>query len=220
MNKHILIVGGRSQARSLAESLINKKYRVTIINDDYDYCTLLTDIDKLNIIHGDGSKPYVLEDANVATCDIAIVLGDHDTDNLIICELCQHFGVKKTVAVVNDPKKTDFFYKMGVSSVVCANNAITSIIEQQAIMDELATVVPIGEGRVRLTEVVVPDESPIIGKRLAEIGLPQHSVIGCILRGDASIVPRGDTTVERDDTLLLISSSDDEPRAIRIITGR
>jgi trk system potassium uptake protein len=66
---------------------------------------------------------------------------------LIICELCKKkYNVKKTVALVNDPKKTDFFHQMGIDSVVCAVNAITNIIEQQVFLDGIASLIPIGEG--------------------------------------------------------------------------
>ena len=220
MNKQVLIIGGKTQTKSLAESLLMKKYEVTVINEDYHFCKLLSEINGIEVIHGNGGKPYVLEDANVGEFDIAIAMNDSDADNLIIGELCKYYGVKKVIAVISDPKKTDFFYRMGIDSVVCATTAIAGILEQQAIMDELATIVPIGEGRIRLTEVTVPNDSPIIGETLAAIPFPKNVIIGCILRENGSIVPSGDTRIADNDTLLLITRKEDEGKAIKIITGR
>ena len=218
MKKTVLLIGGRSKAKSLAISLINKGYRVTVINDTYEDCLRLAEIDKLN---GDGTRPFVLEDASAADADIAIAMASKDEDNLVICELCKkRFRVKKTVALVSDPKKTDFFYKMGIDSVVCAITAITNIIEQQAFMDEIANLVPIGEGRVSIAEVPVTGTAPVVGKKLWEINLPKEVIIGCILRGDTTVVPRGDTRVLAGDMLILISSGKQELAAIKELTGR
>jgi trk system potassium uptake protein TrkA len=221
MKARVLLVGGRSRAKSLAISLINKGYQVTLINDTYEDCVKLAEIDKLTVINGDGSKPFVLEDANAGDADIAIALTSKDEDNLVICQLCKKkFRITKTVALLMDPKKTDFFYRMGIDSVVCAITAITGIIEQQAFMDKMTTLIPIGEGRVSIAEVPIPGTAPAVGKKIWEINLPKQVIIGCILRGDDTMVPRGDTRILAGDMLVLISSDKQEIIAIKQLTGR
>ncbi len=221
MKTKVLLVGGRSKAKSLAVSLINKGYQVTVINDTLEDCVKLSEIDRLTVIHGDGTRPFVLEDASAQDADIAISMTAKDEDNLVICELCKKkFQVKKTVALLTDPKKTDFFYKMGIDSVVCAITAITGIIEQQAFVDKITTLIPIGEGRVNIAEVPIPGTSPAVGKKLWEINLPKEVIVGCILRGDTTMVPRGDTRILAGDMLVLISSDKQEMAAIQELTGR
>ena len=221
MKTKVLLVGGRSKAKSLAISLINKGYQVTVINDTLEDCVKLSEIDRLTVIHGDGTRPFVLEDASAQDADIAIAMTAKDEDNLVICELCKKkFQVKKTVALLTDPKKTDFFYKMGIDSVVCAITAITGIIEQQAFVDKITTLNPIGEGRVNIAEVPIPGTSPAVGKKLWEINLPKEVIVGCILRGDTTMVPRGDTRILSGDMLVLISSDKQEMAAILELTGR
>lgn len=221
MRKHVLLIGSFNKARSLAQSLIKKKYQVTAINNDFQNCLILAEIDSLTVIKGDGTKPFVLEDANAQDADIAIALTPNDDDNLVICELCKKkFNIKKTVALVNDPKKTDFFYKMGVDSVICAVNAITNIIEQQTFLEGIATLLPTGEARISIAEVPISATAPVVGKKLWEINLPKEVIIGCILRGEKSMIPRGDTRVLAGDMLVLISSDKQEMAAIKELTGQ
>jgi trk system potassium uptake protein TrkA len=221
MKKHILLIGSFNKARSLGNSLIKKKYRVTVINNDYQNCLILSEIDSLTVINGDGTKPFILEDANAWDADIAIALTQNDDDNLVICELCKKkFNVKKTVALINDPKKTDFFYKMGIDSVVCAVNAITNIIEQQAFLEGIATLLPTAEARISIAEVPISGTAPVVGKKLWEINLPKEVIIGCILRGEKSMIPRGDTRILAGDMLILISSDKQEMNAIKELTGQ
>lgn len=221
MKKKVLLVGGRSKAKSLALSLLHKGYQVTAINDTYEDCVKLSEIEGLAVLHGDGTRPFLLEDAGAAETDIVIALTSKDEDNLVICELSKkRFHVPKTVAIVTDPKKTDFFYKMGVDRVVCAITAITSIIEQQAFVDKMTNIIPIAEGHVRIVEIPVCADAPIAGKKLWEVNLPQDVIIGCVLRAEKVMIPRGDTRILAGDMLVLISGNTTEIADIEVLTGR
>ncbi|MCL1835446.1 MAG: NAD-binding protein [Oscillospiraceae bacterium] len=221
MKKRVLLIGGFHRTKSLATSLINKGYHVTAINKNIDDCKSLAEIDKLTVFNGDGSKPFILEDANAYNADVAIALTEQDDDNLVICELCKKkYNVKKTVAIISDPQKTEFFYRMGIDSVVCAITAIAGIIEQQAFLDEMATLVPVGDGRIKIAQVQISQAAPAVGKKVFELSLPKEVIIGCILRGDKSVVPRGDTRIHSGDVLVLISTDEHEIAAVRELTGR
>lgn len=217
--KNILIVGGFHKARSLATSLLKKGYRVTVINKDYEACEKLAEVNRLNVIFGDGSKKFILEDAAAGNCQVAIALTDSDEINLVICEMCkQFFHVKKTVALLNDPSKTNFFYQMGIDRVVCALNMITNIMEEQAVMDEMTRLIPVDEGRIQILELPILKNSLIAGKKLWELNLPKEVIIGCILRGDQSLIPRGDTRITEGDVLLIITSDKSKLDQIKELT--
>ena len=152
--------------------------------------------------------------------DIAIALTSKDEDNLVICELCKkRFRIPKTLSLLSDPKKTEFFYKMGVNRVICAISAVTGIIEQQAFMDEMAKVIPLGEGRVQIIEVPITENDPAAQKQIWEINLPKEVIIGCILRRDRTLIPRGDTRILSGDVLVLISGNDQEESALTELKG-
>ena len=220
-NGKILLIGGRSKAKSLAASLVAQGYRVIAINDSREDCMMLAELKGLSAYCGDGTKPYVLDEAGAAECDIAIALTSQDEDNLVACQLCKKkFNVKKTVSLVSDPKKTDFFRQMGVDSVVCAISAVTSIIQQQAFIDEMINIIPVGYGRVQIVEVHIPSHAPSAGKKLWEIELPKEVIVGCVLRGDQTLIPRGDTRIHEGDTLVVISGNGQEMAAIHTLTGR
>ena len=70
MKKQALLVGGFLKTRSLAESLDKKGYHVTIINNNFEDCLALAEMESVHVINGDGTKPFVLEDANAQDMDI------------------------------------------------------------------------------------------------------------------------------------------------------
>lgn len=220
-NQKILLIGGRSKAKSLAISLLSQGYHVIAVNESEEDCLNLATIKGLKVYNGDGTKPYVLDEAGAEECRIAIALTSCDEDNLVSCQICKrNFGVPKTVSLVSDPNKTDFFYQMGVDSVVCAISAVTNIIQQQAFVDDLVNIVPVGLGKVQILEVQIPNNSYVSGKKLWELDLPEEVVVGCVLRHDSAIIPRGDTRINVGDTLVVIARSGQEQKTIRFLTGR
>lgn len=220
MKRRVLLIGGRSQAKSLALSLLSRGYQVTAINMERDDCLYLSNIRGLNVMYGDGTKPFILEEAGAAFADMAIALTPHDEDNLVACKLCKaQFQVSRTVSLVSDPKMTDFFCKMGIDSVVCAIAAITHSIEQRAFMDEISQTIPLSKAGIQVSEVPVPANAPAVGKKLWEISLPRQVIIGCILRGNSTMIPHGDTRICAGDVLILICDSAQRSDAIYALTG-
>lgn len=219
--KNILLIGGRSKAKSMAVSLLKQGYRVTAINNSYEDCKTLAEVQGLNVIYGDGTKAYILDEANAESIDIAIALSSKDADNLVACQLCKKiYNIPKTVSLVSDPNKMPFFYQMGIDSVVCAVSAVTNIIQQQALIDEMSNIVPIGEGRVQIAEVKVLGNSEVAGKKLWEISFPQEAIVGCVLRGDTFIIPRGDTRILAGDTLVVLVGNEDDLNKVYDLIGR
>ena len=73
-------------------------------------------------------------------------------------------------------------------------------------VDEMTSMIPLENGRIHIAELPVLLGSPMAGHRLWELNLPKEIIVGCILRGDQSLIPRGDTTIAEGDVLLVITS--------------
>ena len=220
MKKRIIIIGGRTQTRSLAEALLLKGHKVAVISPDETFCQRLAEIRGLTVIEGDGRLTNVLEDADINQYDIAVTMYDHDADNLVTCQLCKKvYGVKKTISLVSDIKRKPLFDEMGIDSVICATDMIAATLEQQTVSDQLSRIVPTTDGRIRISEIGVTTGSPVVGKSLAEIKLPSQTIIGCIIRDDEVIIPYGATVINTADNLLLITTAEKENEAVRAIKG-
>ncbi|AKC62356.1 TrkA family potassium uptake protein [Clostridium sporogenes] len=217
---NMLIVGGWKKVDFLLNSLISKKHKVTVIHDDYDYCKNLSYKHEAIIICGDGSKPYILEEAKIDNADIIIAMTPKDSDNLVICQLAKKvYGVKKTFATVANPKNVEVFKKLGVDTVVSATYTIANIIEQIVTIEEVSNYIPLENGKIVLMELVVKSEYPICNKYITEIKFPEKAIIGIIVRGENSIVPKGNTKILKDDKLIVLSPPDIQKDVIKLVVG-
>ena len=65
-----------------------------------------------------------------------------------------------------------------------------------------------------LTQIVIPDGSPVIGKQIVELELPKTALISIIQRGDQFITPNGSTILAGNDKLFVLSESEDSLKKV------
>lgn len=218
---NIIIVGGGKEVHFLSKSFISKGHNITIVNNDEEYCKKLARIHRTDVVYGDGTKPYILEDAGVAYSDMVIALTSKDPDNLVVCQIAEKiYKVKRTFAIVNDPKNIEIFKKIGVDTVISTSNIISSLIEQKVSIDDINNLIPIEEGKLAIMEIEINKECPVISKKLSEISLSEDSIVGCIIRNNTAIIPRGDTDIKEEDKLIILSLPKAQSDVLKIIRGR
>ena len=86
------------------------------------------------------------------------------------------------------------------------------------LMDEMTTMIPLEDGRLHIAEAAILHNSRLIGKKLWELNLPKEIIIGCILRGNHSLIPRGDTSVKEGDILFMLTSDKQKLNAVKGLT--
>jgi trk system potassium uptake protein TrkA len=218
---NIIIVGGGKKIHFLIRSFVSKGHNVTVVNDEYDTCQRLARMHKATIIHGDGSLPHVLEEAGAAYSEIVVALTPKDPDNLVICQIAQKmFKIERTIAVVNDPENIKIFHELGVDTVISTAEIISSLIEQRVAVDEITNLIPIEEGKVSIMEVEIKADSPVIGKIISSIGFPDEAVVGCIIRKDEAIIPKGKTDIRLNDKLIVLTLPKVQSETLEILRGR
>ena len=86
-------------------------------------------------------------------------------------------------------------------------------------MEEMTNVIPISEGKIHIVEVEISQKDPSISRQIWEIDLPKEVIIGCILRQNQTLIPRGDTRIRAGDILVLICGEGQEKYALLELKG-
>ncbi len=216
---NILVVGGGKLTYFVCRSFISKGHRVTVVNRDRDECTVLARRLDATVVFGEAADPNVLESAGVEQVDVVVAVTPNDEDNLVICQLASiGFGVPQTLALVSDPDHEQVFRQLGVTAV-STTRVLSSIIEQRVAFDLIHELFPVGEGQAVVTDVIVVEGSPVVGRPLAEVTLPENSLIVCILRSGRAIIPGGSTVIRDHDRVIVISLPENHSEVLRCITG-
>jgi len=101
---HTVIVGGGKSGAYLAERL-RKLHRVTLIEMRADKIERLRlEMPDVQVIHGDGCEPLMLERSGVNEADFVAAATGDDEDNLVVAHLVKSIGSAATVvARINHP---------------------------------------------------------------------------------------------------------------------
>lgn len=216
----VILVGEGKILYFLARQFASKGHATTIVTADQEHAGTLSRRIKATVLHGDGSDPGVLESAGVRRADVVLALTGRDQDNLAVCQIANRmFQVPRTVGLVNDPHNEEVFRKLGVSVAFSATQIIARIIEERAGFEEIASLIPVAEGKVTVSEVALRTESPVVERELQGIEFPDGALIGGIIRAGEVIVPRGNTRILVGDRLIVISQPDCYDQVLRLLTG-
>jgi trk system potassium uptake protein TrkA len=149
----------------------------------------------------------ILEAANTSKADAFISVTGSDENNLVACQLAKmQFGVKKTVAKSNNPKNVQAMQAIGIDNVINSTNNIASLIERSRYVKN-KTAIAVNHGEASIFEVSLPADYVYDGRMLMELKIPAFFNIISITRGDALIIPRGQSTLKSGDTLLVMAES-------------
>lgn len=217
----IVIAGGHAQAEFLISLLLNKKHKITVINDEPTFCEYISSTYKIPVINGDPSKEYILSEAQINNADVLIALTPKDADNFVICQYATKiFQVKRVVCTVSNPNRVDVFKKLGLENVLSATYMVAKYIEQTSTIDNLVDSLSIEDERVLLNEILIDYDDTCVNKKLLNVPLPKETIIGCIIRKDHIVIPNGQTIIRAEDKLLIISTPENMPKALNVLKGR
>lgn len=215
----VLIAGGGKPLYFLCRNFTAKGHEVVIINRDRDECVRLARQLNVTVVCGDGSDSRILKEAGAMGADVVLAVTPNDQDNLIICQLASlQYGVPRAVALANDPDNAEVFEKLGVSAF-STTHIIGSLIEQRASLEQITNLVPVGEGRVNVTEIVLDADSPVTGRLLKDIDLPENALVAVVIRGNQPIVPRGANQLLEGDRVVLITLPENHGPVLKAFTG-
>jgi trk system potassium uptake protein TrkA len=219
---NIVIVGGGQKVDFLVRSLLEKKHKITVINESESDCKELAhEHETVQVFFGDGSEPSVLEEVGVQKAGLMIAITPHDATNLVICQLTRkQFGVERTFAIVNNPKNVAIFKQLGINTTVSATYMLAQAVKRMVSVHEIihCMPIPLKDGKIQFIEFRVSTEHKICGQRLCDMRMPSHTTVSCLIRNGSFIVPNKEDTVLAEDTLLILTNSESQDTIVEALT--
>ena len=211
----VLIIGGGTVGRALAERLEDRGENVIMVEQDQE--TVEEARNHGYTVHiGDGTDSEELRSAGIENAKIVVAATGDDDVNLLASQLADSkFDVETIIARANNPDNVDAFEDLGVrtvSSAMATAWGIDNIIERPALanwMTELGR-----SGDVQEVEVTADEH---VGKSISEFDseLPSGVIIALLSRDENSHVPDPDDVIERGDHLTFLGRREGVHEAIQ-----
>ncbi|MGH2655272.1 MAG: potassium channel family protein [Actinomycetota bacterium] len=218
----IVVAGAGNIGRHLANDLNERGHQVTVIEQDTAVVDRAQeDAPGVSFILGDACEPWVLDKAEVRTCDVMVAATGDDEDNLVISLLSkQEYGVPHVVARVNHPKNEWLFTEAwGVDVPMSPPHVLTALVEEAVTVGDLVRLLKLERGQVTLVELTIDETAPVAGRPLYELRLPPDSAIVAILRRGHVVIPQPETQLVAGDEILAIATQEAEDRLRAALMG-
>lgn len=218
---YIIIAGGGKVGYYLVKTLLSYKHKLTVIEPKVELCEKLANELNIPTFNGDATDLDILTQVEVDRADTFIAVTGKDEDNLIACQLAKrNFGVKRTIARVNNPKNVEVFQKLGVDLAVSSTSIIADLIEQEVDYSGMKTLMRLKSGKLVLNEIIITEKSPVVNKSLKDINIPKDCIIVSVIRGEEVIIPNGFTVLKDEDYIIAVSSKKDQQELKEFFIGR
>ena len=203
---YVIVAGAGKVGWNLARELLEKGNEVTVIEADRRrYLTVEQELEHA-VHYGDATELWVLERAGINRADLVVAVTGDDEDNLLICQVAKEkYLVDRIIARCNNPRNLDHFKLLNIQPAVSATDLILRLIEHEVPRYGLVHLLDLPEERLEIIELVVAEGSPAAGRSIAELDLPEGSLIVAVLRSEGGgFVPKADTVVAAGDEVLVV----------------
>ncbi len=215
----VLIVGAGRIGFRLASLLDEKSIYTKIIEKDPDRCAKLAEqLNKVVVLHGDGSDQELLNEENIQDIDVFIALTNNEETNILASLLARQMGARKTITKISKFSYFPLMSTIGIEQVVSPRlSAINSILQHIRRGKVLSSISIKGEA-AEFMEAVALETSDIVGKPLKHISFPNGSLVTGIIRKKNIIIPSGDSVIEPDDRIIIFARRQAIPKIEKILT--
>lgn len=202
---YVIIAGAGKVGWNLARELIAKGSEVTLIESDRSwYLTVEQELEHA-VHYGDATELWVLERAGIQRADLVIAVTGDDEDNLLICQIAKEkYLCERIIARINNPRNRRWFEMLGIAPAVSATDLILRLIEHEVPDYGLVHLLDLRDEELEIIEVEINEGSPVAGKTVAEVDLPDGSLIISLLRGGKGFVPKANSEILAGDEMLLV----------------
>lgn len=217
---YVIVAGGGRIGHYLTRSLLEAGHEVLLIEKDKARADYLAAEFGDVVSLGDACEVRTMQETGMSRADVVVAVTGDDEDNLVICQLGKsRFHVPRTIARVNNPDNEDIFHQVGIDSTVSSTKIMFNLIEQQIETDEVIPLAPLQRGNIEIVEIDLGPDSPVVGKRIANIGLPQEALVISIVRDGHAILPNLDVEFREGDSVIALVNSDKEPQLRQVFAG-
>ena len=217
--KRVLIVGGGRIGSRLAVLLDDKHVYTKIIEKNPDRCAKLAEkLNKVVVLHGDGSDQGLLKEENVQETDFVITLTNDEEINILASLLAKRMGARKTITKISKFSYFSLMSMVGIEQVVSPRLSAINTILQHIRRGKVLSSISIKGEQAEFMEAVALETSEIVGKPLKNISFPKGALVTSIIRNDNIVIPSGDSIIEPDDRIIIFATRQAIPKIEKILT--
>lgn len=199
-----VFVGAGSIAVMAARVMLKRGHEVVIIERSRERIDALAESIDCGFLHGDGSTPALLREADPEHSDCLFCLTGQDQTNILASLVGRSLGYARVVTKIEDPEFEHVCIELGLEDIIdpalTIGRYLADMLQGQDLL-ELSALVK-DEARV-FSFVAGADDAGLI----SALELPDESRVICLYRDEKFKFPEADTKLEAGDEVVVLTHS-------------
>ena len=205
--KNVIFFGGDRITRKAATELTGEM-SIKVIEKNRELCNIISDkVPNALIINADGSDMDVLRDEGIQEADAFVAVTDSSEANIFACLAAKRFGVRKTIAEVENLDYIPMAEGLDIGTVLNKKTIAASYIYQMLLDASVRGVHNLTSADAEIVEFEAKEGSLITRRKIKDLDLPDEANIGGIVRADEGLLVNGDTQVLVGDLVVVFCKS-------------
>ena len=181
---------------------------IKVIEIDRELCNVLSEkVPNALIINADGSDMDVLKEEGIQDADAFVAVTDSSEANIFACLAAKRFGVRKTIAEVENLDYIPMAEGLDIGTVLNKKTIAASYIYQMLLDASVRGVHNLTSADAEIVEFEAKEGSSITRHKVKDLDLPAEANIGGIVRAGEGVLVNGDSQIIPGDLVVVFCKS-------------
>lgn len=206
--KNVMIVGGGAVG-SLAAAALDNQFNVKLFEMKQERANELSDsLENTLVINGDARNINLLESESISSMDAFVAVTNNSETNILTCLLARRYGVKKTIALVENIDFIDISQSVGIDTIINKKLATASYIIRFTMTADVNSTKCLTSVDAEVFEFLAREGSPVTKKPIRRLNFPREAIIGGVIRENEGYIARGDMQIQPGDKVVVFALPD------------
>jgi trk system potassium uptake protein len=199
-----VFVGASSIAVMAARFMLKRGHEVVIIERNRERIDALSEQLDCGFLHGDGSTPALLREADPEHSDCLFCLTGQDQTNILASLVGRSLGFARVVTKIEDPEFEHVCIELGLEDTIDPALTIGRYLSDMLQGQDLLELSALVKDEARVFSFVAREEDAVV---IDALDLPDESRVICLYRDEKFRYPEPDTKLESGDEVVVLTHS-------------
>ena len=202
--KNIMFMGG-SHITMKAVQQLPSGINIKIIERDRERAEKLVEVAPSNVtvFWGDGRDTELLLTEGITDMDAFVSLTGNSEANILSCIMAKQFGVKKTIAEVENIDYINMAESFDIGTVINKKLLAASKIYEILLQADASNIKCLTFSGANVGEVTAKEHSKVTRKLIKDLKLPNDITFGALIRNGEPMLIDGETQIEPNDRVMV-----------------
>ena len=204
--RRVVIAGGGNIGVRLAIALEQTNQVKLIERNPRRARQISEQLNKAIVLVGDAADEELLLEENIDSVDVFCAVTNAEEANILSSMLAKRLGAHKVMALINRPSYAELVESGNIDIAISPRQITIGSLLAHVRRGDVVKVHSLRRGAAEAIEAIAhgtKGDSPVVGKKIEDIGLPRGCSIVAIVRGEEVIMAHHDTVIETDDHVIL-----------------